>query len=102
MIRIIDMIEFSVSRVAIQMSWMSRRKTKKVEDMAHPMIEIFDVSLDLLSDEVEGEKAFNRLQEAIINKRPGESMFAWKVRKEESICMCNILLINGLIVRKSS
>ena len=61
--------------VARRMSWASRRKTSRVEDMAYCLLGIFDVNLPLIYGE--GHKAFQRLQEAIMLKTHDQSLFAW-------------------------
>jgi hypothetical protein len=49
---------------AQRMRWASKRVTTRVEDIAYSLISIFDVNMPLLYGE--GEKAFRRLQEAIL------------------------------------
>jgi Heterokaryon incompatibility protein (HET) len=61
--------------VAQRMSWASRRETTREEDIAYCLMGIFDVNMPLLYGE--GEKAFLRLQEAIINTTDDHSIFAW-------------------------
>lgn len=61
--------------VAQKMSWASRRKTTRVEDMAYSLMGIFDVNMPLLYGE--GKKAFTRLQHEIVNISDDESIFAW-------------------------
>jgi hypothetical protein len=63
---------FSVAR---RMSWASRRRTTRVEDVAYCLLGIFDISMPLLYGE--GAKAFIRLQEEIIKEYDDESLFAW-------------------------
>lgn len=57
------------------MSWASRRKTTRIEDIAYCLLGIFDVNLPLIYGE--GVKAFRRLQEAIMNTTHDQSLFAW-------------------------
>lgn len=52
--------------VSKKMSWLARRETSRVEDMAYCMLGLFDVNMPLLYGE--GEKAFMRLQLGIISK----------------------------------
>jgi hypothetical protein len=61
--------------VAERMSWLSRRKTTRVEDMAYCMLGIFDLNIPLLYGE--GPKAFLRLQEEIIRVSNDHSIFCW-------------------------
>jgi hypothetical protein len=61
--------------VAMKMSWVSRRRTSRVEDMAYCLLGIFGVNMPLLYGE--GEKSFMRLQLEIIRKSDDESIFAW-------------------------
>jgi hypothetical protein len=58
------------------MSWASRRKTTREEDIAYCLLGIFDISMPLLYGE--GSKAFIRLQEQIIKEYDDESLFAWR------------------------
>ena len=61
--------------VARRMSWASRRKTSRVEDIAYCLLGIFDVNIPLIYGE--GLNAFQRLQEAIMLKTHDQSLFAW-------------------------
>lgn len=61
--------------VATKMSWVSRRKTSRVEDMAYCLLGLFDVNMPLLYGE--GRKAFLRLELEIVKKSDDESIFAW-------------------------
>ena len=62
--------------VAARMSWASWRKTSLPEDRAYSLMGLFDVNMPLIYGE--GEKAFMRLQEQIIQDRPDDSIFAWE------------------------
>ncbi|KAH7063798.1 heterokaryon incompatibility protein-domain-containing protein [Paraphoma chrysanthemicola] len=62
--------------VARRMSWVSRRQTTRVEDMAYCMLGIFDIHMPLIYGE--GEKSFVRLQEEIAKQNCDLSLFAWK------------------------
>ncbi|KAK4202921.1 vegetative incompatibility protein HET-E-1 [Triangularia verruculosa] len=62
--------------VATKMSWLSRRETTRVEDMAYCMLGIFDINMPLLYGE--GHKAFTRLQEEIIRVSNDQSIFCWR------------------------
>lgn len=65
----------SICSVAQRMSWAAKRKTTKVEDKAYSLIGLFGVSLT--ADYGEREKAFLRLQQAIVLGSKDESLFAW-------------------------
>lgn len=61
--------------IAQRMSWASRRKTKRQEDIAYCLMGIFDVNMPLIYGE--GNRAFIRLQEEILKRVNDESIFAW-------------------------
>ncbi|KAK1997389.1 heterokaryon incompatibility protein [Colletotrichum falcatum] len=65
----------SGASVAERMSWLSCRRTTRVEDMAYCMLGIFDINMPLLYGE--GAKAFTRLQEEILKTSTDQSLFAW-------------------------
>jgi hypothetical protein len=62
--------------VAQRMSWASRRKTTRVEDMAYSLMGLFNVHMPPLYGE--GKHAFIRLQEEIIKTVDDQTIFAWK------------------------
>lgn len=62
--------------VAQKMSWVSKRKTSRSEDMAYCMLGLLNVNMPLLYGEG-GAKAFMRLQLEIIKQSNDESIFAW-------------------------
>ncbi|KAI4131529.1 MAG: hypothetical protein LQ338_001163 [Usnochroma carphineum] len=62
--------------VAAKMSWAANRRTTRTEDIAYCLLGLFNVNMPLLYGE--GQDAFMRLQEAILNKNSDESIFAWK------------------------
>ncbi|KAK8057930.1 heterokaryon incompatibility protein-domain-containing protein, partial [Apiospora saccharicola] len=66
----------SNASVAQRMSWVSRRTTTRVEDMAYCMLGIFDINMPLLYGE--GRKAFERLQQEIIKNSNDHTIFCWK------------------------
>jgi hypothetical protein len=68
-----DLTDESVSR---KMSWVSSRQTTVPEDIAYCLLGVFDVNIPLLYGEGE-EKAFLRLQEAILKSTDDESIFLW-------------------------
>ncbi|EFQ35759.1 heterokaryon incompatibility protein [Colletotrichum graminicola M1.001] len=61
--------------VAERMSWLSCRRTTRVEDLAYCVLGIFDINMPLLYGE--GPKAFTRLQEEILKTSTDQSLFAW-------------------------
>ncbi|KPM41714.1 hypothetical protein AK830_g4825 [Neonectria ditissima] len=63
------------SCVAKRMSWLAKRTTTRVEDMAYCMLGIFDINMPLLYGE--GVKAFTRLQEEIIKSTNDHTIFCW-------------------------
>jgi hypothetical protein len=62
--------------VAQRMSWVSRRVTTRIEDIAYCMLGIFDIHMPLLYGE--GPRAFLRLQEEIIKASTDQSPFCWE------------------------
>ncbi|PVI02244.1 HET-domain-containing protein, partial [Periconia macrospinosa] len=66
--------------VAVRMSWAAFRQTKREEDMAYCLLGIFDTHMPMLYGE--GQKAFLRLQEQIIQDNADMSIFAWKALPE--------------------
>ena len=69
------MFDINNANVAQKMSWASKRKTRRVEDIAYSLMGIFDVNMPLLYGE--GTKAFMRLQHEIVKISDDESIFAW-------------------------
>ena len=68
--------------VAQKMSWASKRKTTRVEDIAYCLMGIFGINMPMLYGE--GERAFIRLQEEIIKVSDDHSLFAWESPKYHS------------------
>ncbi|PIL28867.1 hypothetical protein GSI_08913 [Ganoderma sinense ZZ0214-1] len=62
--------------VAQRLSWASKRETTRVEDQAYSLLGMFDIHMPTLYGE--GERAFRRLQEAIMQRIPDQSLFAWR------------------------
>ena len=69
------MVDTNTASAAQKMSWASRRKTTRVEDLAYSLLGIFDVNMPLLYGE--GKKAFTRLQQEIVKMSDDGSVFAW-------------------------
>ena len=66
--------------VAVKMSWLARRQTTKIEDMAYCMFGLFGINTFIRYGEREG--AFLRLGQELIKQKPyDESIFAWKSPK---------------------
>lgn len=65
----------SQASVAKRMSWAAHRKTLRPEDIAYCLMGIFSVNMPLVYGE--GNKAFLRLQEEILQSSDDESLFAW-------------------------
>ena len=79
--------DVSQACIAVKMSWLARRQTLKIEDMAYCMFGIFGISTFIRYGE--GEGAFVRLgQELIRQHPPDESLFAWRSPKIPS---CGLL-----------
>lgn len=62
--------------IAQKMSWASRRKTSRGEDLAYCLLGLFDINMPLLYGEG-AEKAFYRLQAEILKSSTDETIFAW-------------------------
>ncbi|KAI1203540.1 HET-domain-containing protein [Nemania serpens] len=61
--------------VATKLSWVSRRRTTRVEDMAYCLLGLLDVNMPLLYGE--GDRAFLRLQEEFLKKYHDPTIFCW-------------------------
>lgn len=66
----------------MRMSWISKRRTSREEDMAYSLLGLFNVNMPLLYGE--GRKAFVRLQMEIIKNSDDESVFAWETNTEDN------------------
>lgn len=71
--------KLSIASAAKKMSWLSRRQTTRIEDMAYCMLGLFDINMPLLYGE--GNRAFLRLQEEIIRKTADMTIFCWEFRE---------------------
>ncbi|KAB5559511.1 heterokaryon incompatibility protein-domain-containing protein [Coniochaeta sp. 2T2.1] len=65
--------------VAAKMSWASRRRTTRPEDVAYCLMGLFDVTMPLLYGE--GFRAFERLKEAIV-KHTNDMSILWNVDRD--------------------
>ncbi|KAH7923625.1 HET-domain-containing protein [Leucogyrophana mollusca] len=73
-----DLTDFTPgpNRVREKMSWASNRRTTRIEDIAYSLVGMFDVSLMVAYGE--GNMAFYRLLEAIIQRSNGSDVFYWE------------------------
>ena len=78
---ITNSFSFKDACVAQKMSWLSRRETTRIEDMAYCMLGIFGVFMPPLYGEE--EHAFQRLQMEILKVSDDRSIFAWKSQQNE-------------------
>jgi len=62
-------------RIATRMSWAASRETTRPEDMAYSLLGIFGVNMPMLYGE--GERAFLRLQQAILQTSTDQSILAF-------------------------
>lgn len=65
----------ATASIAKRMSWLSKRTTTRIEDLAYCMLGIFDINMPLLYGE--GSAAFTRLQREIIQVSDDHSIFCW-------------------------
>ncbi|KAF2489721.1 HET-domain-containing protein [Lophium mytilinum] len=62
--------------VAQRMSWASKRKTTRIEDLAYCLMGLFGINMPMLYGE--GEQSFIRLEEEIMKITDDHSIFAWR------------------------
>ncbi|KAI1638442.1 heterokaryon incompatibility protein-domain-containing protein [Biscogniauxia mediterranea] len=72
----LDTGDISHACIAEKMSWLARRKTTRIEDMAYCMFGIFDLNMPLLYGE--GSRAFVRLQEELVRVSNDHTVFCWE------------------------
>lgn len=72
--------DLSEASIAHKMSWLSKRITSRIEDMAYCMLGIFDISMPLLYGE--GKSAFVRLQEELLRSYYDHTIFCWSWNKD--------------------
>lgn len=75
-------VELKDLSVATRMSWASSRSTTRLEDTAYCLLGLFGVNMPLLYGE--GENAFLRLQEVILQRTGDASLLAWNPDCEAS------------------
>ncbi|KIW58748.1 hypothetical protein PV05_03246 [Exophiala xenobiotica] len=68
--------------IAERMSWAAKRETSRLEDKAYCLLGIFNINMALIYGE--GEKAFVRLQEEIIQHYVDRTILAWDRTDHES------------------
>ncbi|KAI9923404.1 hypothetical protein MW887_009361 [Aspergillus wentii] len=61
--------------IAERMSWASKRKTSRYEDIAYSLLGIFGITMPILYGE--GANAFFRLQQEIMKHSDDQSLFSW-------------------------
>jgi len=84
----------SSASVAQRMSWASKRKTTRPEDLAYCLLGLFDVNMPMLYGE--GDRAFLRLQEEIIKTSDDHSIFAWDAPAGDGpLATCPAAFANG-------
>lgn len=64
------------------MSWALQRTTTGLKDHAYCLLGIFNVNIPLRYGE--GEKAFLRLQKAILDSNDDDSIFAWPITQQST------------------
>ncbi|KAK4249899.1 heterokaryon incompatibility protein-domain-containing protein [Corynascus novoguineensis] len=69
--------------VAQRMSWDAHRVTKRQEDIAYCLLRIFGIAMPMIYGE--GDKAFRRPQEQIIEDFGDGSILAWNLDLNESL-----------------
>ncbi|KAK2594104.1 hypothetical protein QQS21_008207 [Conoideocrella luteorostrata] len=77
-LRVSDLYEASVAQ---RMSWAARRETTREEDIAYCLLGIFGVNMPMIYGE--GDRAFIRLQEAIMKNTGDVSILAWGINPRE-------------------
>ncbi|KAF5675061.1 beta transducin [Fusarium circinatum] len=71
-------VDFHQASVAQRMSWASKRKTKREEDIAYCLLGIFNVTMPMIYGE--RHEAFKRLQLKIMEQTADDSILAWGVK----------------------
>lgn len=69
------LFNYEEASVAQKMSWVSRRKTTRLEDLSYCLMGLFNVHMPPLYGE--GSKSFQRLQHEILKQSDDESILAW-------------------------
>ena len=72
--------DIGYASIAQRMSWASKRKTTRNEDLAYCLMGLFGIYMPMLYGE--GERAFIRLQEEIMKVSDDHSLFAWSSKED--------------------
>ncbi|KAK3317764.1 heterokaryon incompatibility protein-domain-containing protein [Cercophora scortea] len=75
--------------ISKRMSWVSKRKTTRTEDIAYCMLGIFNINMPMLYGE--GTRAFLRLQEELIKISADQTIFCWEWGSGMPPSWCSIL-----------
>ncbi|KAK8022573.1 hypothetical protein PG993_013340 [Apiospora rasikravindrae] len=78
--------------VAEKMSWLAKRTTTRLEDMAYCILGLLDINMPLLYGE--GAQAFVRLQRKIIKARNDHTIFCWTLPAASVAAREDILVSN--------
>ncbi|KZZ98540.1 HET domain containing protein [Moelleriella libera RCEF 2490] len=68
---------------AVILNWASERSTTRKEDAAYSLIGLFNVNLPLLYGE--GDKAFMRLQSAVLARNSDHSLLLWRAKSDQVV-----------------
>lgn len=69
--------------VAQRISWAAGRRLTRIEDEAYSLLGVFDVKMPILYGE--GQRAFLRLQQAIMKSRIDHTIFVWENTRTASL-----------------
>ncbi|KAK0385736.1 hypothetical protein NLU13_6913 [Sarocladium strictum] len=86
---LLGMKDVAMASVAKRMSWLSRRRTTRTEDIAYCMLGIFEINMPLLYGE--GVHAFTRLQNEIVRHVHDHTLFCWTWDSEVPLNWVSIL-----------
>jgi hypothetical protein len=72
--------QWSISKFSIaqKMSWVAKRKTTRVEDIAYCLLGVFGINMPIVYGE--GKNAFRRLQLELMKASHDQTIFAWKLK----------------------
>ncbi|KAH7198471.1 heterokaryon incompatibility protein-domain-containing protein [Fusarium flagelliforme] len=82
--------------ISVKMSWASSRVTSRKEDSAYCLLGLFSLNIPMLYGE--GDKAFLRLQEAIVRQAKDQSILLWR----DELYQASIGRIPGCLAPSSS
>jgi len=86
--------------VAQRMSWAAKRVTKRKEDTAYCLLGIFNVMMPMIYGE--GEQAFRRLQQEIMQATKDDSILAWGLSTKKSAAVTKLSIKGGLLATSPS